>query len=57
MLLYRERLTVPISWWLAGASTVLTLGTTLWAGFSLVIGIAVYLVMGAILAWALPSAM
>lgn len=44
---------VPVSWWLAGGATVFILGTTLWAGFSVVIGLAVYLVLGALLAWAL----
>ncbi len=43
----------PISWWLAGGATVFILGTTLWAGFSVVVGIAVYLALGALLAWAL----
>jgi hypothetical protein len=49
MLLYRERLHVPLSWWLVGATCVLILGTTLAAGLSVVIGIAIYLVMGGLL--------
>jgi hypothetical protein len=51
--LYYERLRVPVSWWLVSASCVLILGTTLWAGFSVVIGLIVYLVMGGLLALAL----
>jgi hypothetical protein len=50
MLHYRERLHVPLSWWLGGATCVLILGTTLAAGLSVVIGIAIYLVMGGLLA-------
>jgi hypothetical protein len=50
MLLYRERLRVPASWWLAGAVCVLILGTTLAAGLSVVIGVAIYVAMGALLA-------
>jgi hypothetical protein len=48
--LYYEQLRVPVSWWLVSAACVLILGTTLWAGFSVVIGILVYLVLGAVLA-------
>jgi hypothetical protein len=51
--LYYERLRVPVSWWLVSASCVLILGTTLWAGFSVVIGLSVYLVMSGLLALAL----
>lgn len=50
MLLYRERLRVPVSWWLVAAACVFILGTTLAAGLSVVIGIAIYLVMGALVA-------
>ena len=53
MLLYRERLHAPISWWLASVACVLILGSIVWAGFSVAIGLAVYLVMGGILAGAL----
>ncbi len=49
MLLSRERLHVPVSWWLVGALCVLILGTTLVAGLSVVIGVVVYLVMGGLL--------
>lgn len=51
--LYYERLRVPVSWWLTSAVCVLLLGTTLWAGFSVVIGLTVYLVMGGLLTLAL----
>jgi hypothetical protein len=51
--LYYERLRVPVSWWLTSATCVIMLGTTLWAGFSVVIGVTVYLVMGGLLALAL----
>jgi hypothetical protein len=51
--LYFERLRVPVSWWLVSASCVLILGTTLWAGFSVAIGLSVYLVMSGLLALAL----
>jgi len=50
MLLYRERLRVPTSWWLVGATCVLILGTTLVAGLSVVIGAAIYLAIGGLLA-------
>lgn len=50
MLLYRERLRVPVSWWLVAAACVFILGTTLAAGLSVVIGIAIYLVMGGLVA-------
>ena len=50
MLLYRERLRVPTSWWLVGALCVLILGTTLAAGLSVVVGVAIYLAMGGLLA-------
>jgi Protein of unknown function (DUF3093) len=53
--LYYERLRVPASWWLASVTCVLTLGTTLWAGFSVVIGLIVYLVMGGVTALALQT--
>lgn len=55
MLLYRERLHAPISWWLTTGGCVIILGSTLWAGFSVTIGLGVYLVMGGILAGALLS--
>jgi hypothetical protein len=43
---YRERLRVPISYWLLGALSVAIIGTTLWAGFSVLVAIAVYAVIG-----------
>jgi hypothetical protein len=46
MRVYRERLGVPASWWLLAALCVLMLGTTLWAGLSLIAAAAVYIVMG-----------
>jgi len=53
--LYFERLRVPVSWWLVSATCVLMLGTTLWAGFSVVTGLLIYLVMGGLLALALAT--
>jgi DUF3093 family protein len=53
MRVYRERLGVPASYWLGGGVTVLILGTTLWAGFSVVIAALVYLGMGGLLALSL----
>jgi hypothetical protein len=43
---YREQLRVPISYWLLGLISVAIIGTTLWAGFSVVVAVAVYLVIG-----------
>jgi Protein of unknown function (DUF3093) len=53
---YRERLRVPASWWLLGLLCVAMFGTTLWAGFSLRVAVAVYLALcagcaAALLAW------
>jgi Protein of unknown function (DUF3093) len=39
---YFERLWTPFSWWLAGLFTVLTFGSIVWGGFSLLVGAAVY---------------
>jgi Protein of unknown function (DUF3093) len=44
---YREQLRVPASWWLLGLLCVAMFGTTLWAGFSLLVAVAVYAVLGA----------
>jgi hypothetical protein len=44
---YRERLGVPISWWLATLPGVLLLGTMLWIVLPLALGIASYAVLGA----------
>jgi Protein of unknown function (DUF3093) len=43
---YREQLRVPISYWLLGLISVAIIGTTLWAGFSVGVAIAVYAVIG-----------
>ena len=53
---YREQLRAPASWWLLGLLCVVMFGTTLWAGFSLQVAVAVYVVLGAgcaaaLLAW------
>lgn len=53
---YRERLRAPASWWLLALLFVAIFGTLLWAGFSLLVAAAVYLVLGAgcgaaLLAW------
>jgi hypothetical protein len=44
---YRERLRAPASWWLLGLLCVAMFGTTLWAGFSLLVAVTVYAVLGA----------
>ncbi len=41
---YRERLWVPASWWVLGLLTAVTLATTLWAGLSMAVAIASYVV-------------
>jgi Protein of unknown function (DUF3093) len=55
MRLYRERLVAPVSWWISGVVCVALFGTTLWAGFSLLAGLAVYVGLAAILIAALVS--
>lgn len=45
---YHERLRVPALWWVIAAGCVLVLGTELFAGFSLTVGIVVYVVMAVI---------
>ena len=50
MLLYRERLRVPASWWLVGAACVLILGSSIVAGLSVVIGGSIDLAMACLLA-------
>ena len=51
---YREQLYAPISWWLLCLLCVAIFGTTLWAGFSLLVAIGCYLVLGGgVLAWLL----
>lgn len=42
---YREQLRVPLSYWLLGLFTVFLMATILVAGFSVPVGIAVYLVL------------
>jgi hypothetical protein len=44
---YSEQLRAPASWWVLGLLCAGIFGTTLWAGFSLLVAIAVYLVLGA----------
>src|ERR1700735_1795173 len=44
---YREQLRAPASWWLLCLICVALFGTTLWAGFSLLVAAAVYVVLGA----------
>jgi hypothetical protein len=43
---YHEQLRVPASWWVLGMFTAVTLATTLWAGFSLFVAFACYVVFG-----------
>ena len=44
---YREQLRAPASWWLLGLLCVAMFGSTLWAGFSPRVAVAVYVVLGA----------
>jgi hypothetical protein len=44
---YREQLRAPASWWLVSLLCVALFGTTLWAGFSPRVAVAVYVVLGA----------
>jgi hypothetical protein len=53
MRVYRERLGVPVSWWLSGAGLVIIFGTLTWAGFTVTIGLIVYLALGVLVAFAL----
>jgi hypothetical protein len=39
---YRERLWVPLSWWLALTGCVLLFGSMLWAGFTLATAVIIY---------------
>lgn len=48
MLTYHERLRVPIIWWFISGICVIILGTELFAGFSLLVGAAVYIVLALI---------
>ena len=42
---YREQLYVPISYWLLGLVSVAIIATTIWAGFSVWIAIATYVII------------
>lgn len=42
---YRERLGVPLTWWLVITASVALLATTLWAGLSITAAIAIYAVL------------
>lgn len=53
---YHERLRVPILWWFISALCVLILGTELFAGWPLIVGVAVYVALalvccGTLLHW------
>ncbi|HEY1617576.1 MAG TPA: DUF3093 domain-containing protein [Streptosporangiaceae bacterium] len=53
---YRERLRVPVSYWVLGLFTMACFATIVWAGFSMAIGYVVYAVLLggpalALLAW------
>ena len=45
---YRERLQVPASWWLVAGGCVLILGTELFAGYSVTVGLVFYSVLALI---------
>jgi hypothetical protein len=42
---YRERLRVPAVWWLVTGACVLILGTELFAGYSVIVGVVFYVVL------------
>ncbi len=44
---YREQLSAPASWWLLSLVCIALFGTTLWAGFSLFVAVAIYVVLSA----------
>ncbi|HEV2452477.1 MAG TPA: DUF3093 domain-containing protein [Streptosporangiaceae bacterium] len=44
---YHERLRVPALWWAIAIGCVLVLGTELFAGFSLTVGVVIYVVIAA----------
>jgi hypothetical protein len=50
MLNYHERLRVPTIWWFISGMCVIILGTELFAGFPLIVGVAIYLVLALICA-------
>ena len=43
---YHEHLRAPISWWVIGMVCAAIFGTTLWAGFSVLVAVACYLAFG-----------
>jgi hypothetical protein len=43
---YHEHLRAPISWWVTGMVCAAIFGTTLWAGFSVLVAVACYLAFG-----------
>ena len=43
---YHEHLRAPISWWVTGMVCAAIFGTTLWAGFSVLVAVACYLALG-----------
>jgi hypothetical protein len=43
---YHEQLRAPISWWVTGMVCAAIFGTTLWAGFSMLVAVACYLAFG-----------
>jgi hypothetical protein len=45
---YRERLRVPAVWWLVTGACVLILGTELFAGYSVILGVVFYVVLALI---------
>jgi hypothetical protein len=47
---YHERLHAPIGWWLIAVMCVLILGTELFAGFSLTVGVIIYVGLAVICA-------
>ena len=42
---YREHLRVPASWWILGLTTTATFAAIVWAGFSLMIGVILFVVL------------
>ncbi|MGO9080116.1 MAG: DUF3093 domain-containing protein [Streptosporangiaceae bacterium] len=45
MRVYHERLRVPVSWWVLGMITAVTFASFVWAGFSVWVAIASYVVI------------
>ncbi len=42
---YHERLHLPVSWWVLGMIMAVTLATFIWAGFSLLVAVASYVII------------